>query len=156
MAQQRAAPSRAAPYQDLLLGVAVVLAMSAAYLRTGEFRVTASRAEAHSAIVPVVTCVSRDPDPANTFVVRFGYERVTGPPMVRVSYSVTGDRLNFVDVGGTRLPPGAGVTTDFLIGTHHDQFSVRAPATHQVTWWVTSGQTRSVVATVRTGPECVR
>ena len=129
--------------------------MSGAYLRTGEFNIsTRGAAAAATAIVPVVTCVGRDPVNAGSCIVSFGYERSAGSPTVSIPYATGGARTNYVNVGGNPLPPRYGVPTDFVLGSQHNQFTVRALDTQDITWWLTSDQTRSVVATSRTLPMC--
>ena len=142
------------PRGDLLLGVAVVAAMSAAYLSTGAFNLTARGSASATAIVPVVTCVASDPVNAGSYIASFGYERTSGAPAVSVPYASSGARLNYVNVEGNPLPPRYGVPTEFVLGSRRDQFAVRALETQTITWWLTSDQTRSAVATSRTTPVC--
>ena len=139
---------------DLLLGVAVVAMMSAAYLRSGEFTLDVRSSASATEIVPVVNCVARDPVNAGSYVAMFGYERTGGSAVVRVPYASIGAALNYVNVGGNPLPPNYGVPTEFLIGSQRNQFAVRALDTQSATWWLTSDQTRSVVANSRTQPVC--
>lgn len=128
--------------------------MSIAYLRTGAFILTAPSPASATAIIPVVTCVARDPVNAGSFIASFGYERAGGPPVVTVPFASGGARLNYVDVGGNPLPARYGVPTDFGLGAQPGQFSVRALETQRVTWWLTSDETRSAVATSSTTPVC--
>ena len=141
-------------HRDVWLGVAVVAAMSAAYVHSGEFTLDAWRSASATAIIPIVNCVARDPANAGSFIARFGYERTDGSPVVRIPYTTGGVVLNYVNVGGNPLPPRYGVPTEFQIGSHQNQFSVRALDTQSITWWLTSDQTRSVVATSTTQPVC--
>jgi len=141
-------------HRDLLLGLAVVAVMSLAYLGTGAFTLTAPGAASATTIIPVVTCVARDPANAGSYIASFGYERTGGPPVVTVPYATSGVRLNYVDVGGNPLPPRYGVPADFALGAQRAQFSVRALETQRVTWWLASDETRSAVATSDTTPVC--
>ncbi len=128
--------------------------MSAAYVYSGEFTLDAWSSASDTAVVPVVNCVARDPANAGSYIARFGYERTGGSPVARVPYASGGAALNYVSVGGNPLPPRYGVPTAFTIGSHQDQFSVRALDTQSITWWLTSDETRSVVATSATEPVC--
>ncbi len=129
--------------------------MSAAYARTGAFQLSARNPPSASAIVPVVTCVARDPVNAGSYIATFGYERSDGPGRVTVPYASEGPVLNYVDVGGHVLAPNYGVPTEFAIGAQRYQFAVRALDSQRITWWLTSDSTRSVVATSGTQPACV-
>ena len=142
-----------ASYRDLLLGIAVVVAMSAAYLSTGEFILTAPTSSV-PAIVPVVICVARDPVNAGSYIASFGYLRADGGPVVRVPYAPSGAMLNYITVGDRPLAQGYGVPAEFVVGFQRDQFAVRALETQSITWWLTSDQARSAVATSRTQPVC--
>ena len=128
--------------------------MSAAYLSTGEFILTAPRSASVPAIVPVVICVARDPANAGSYIASFGYARADGAPVVRVPYASSGAMLNYVTVGDHPLPPEYGVPTEFVAGFQRDQFAVRALETQSITWRLTSDQTRSAVATSITQPVC--
>lgn len=143
-----------ASYRDLLLGVAVVVAMSATYLSTGGFIPTALGSVPVPAIVPVVICVARDPASAGSYIASFGYARADGAPVVRVPYASSGAVLNYVTVGNDPLPPDYGVPAEFVAGFQRDQFAVRALEAESITWRLTSDQTRSVVATSGTQPVC--
>ena len=141
-------------HRDVWLGVAVVAAMSATYLWTGAFPLDARNAAWDTTIIPVVNCVARDSANAGSYIARFGYERTGGSPVARVPYASGGAALNYVSVAGNPLPPRYGVPTEFKIGSHQDQFSVRALDTQSITWWLTSDAARSVVATSATEPVC--
>lgn len=143
-----------AAHRDVWLGVAVVAAMSAAYLWTGEFALNVPPAVSATAIVPIVTCVARDSVNAGSFIAKFGYERADGAPTVTVAYANAGAVLNFISVGGNPLPQRYGVPTEFQIGSHASQIEVRALDTQTVIWTLTSDQTRAAVATSQSQPAC--
>lgn len=140
--------------QDLLLGLGIVAAMSAAYLASGKFNIDARGSAADTAIIPVVSCVMRDPVNAGSFIAKFGYQRTGGAAVARVRYASNGASPNFVSVGGNPLSPDYGVPTEFAIGVHPNQFSVRALDAQTITWWLASDATRSAVATGTTQPVC--
>ena len=128
--------------------------MSAAYLSSGEFNIDARGSAPDTAIVPLVTCVARDPVNGGSYIAAFGYQRTGGSATAEVRYASSGPVLNYVSVGGNPLPPNYGVPIEFAVGTQPNQFSVRALDTQSVTWWLTSDATRSAVATITTQPAC--
>jgi hypothetical protein len=144
------------PFRDLVLGGAVIAVISAAYLSTGQFVISARGSAAMTEIVPTVTCVARDPVNAGSYIVTFGYERHAGPTVVHVPLGSGGDIVNYVDVGGRPLPPHPqyNVPTAFDDGARTAAFSVRALDSQRVTWWLTSNFTRSATATSSTQPAC--
>jgi hypothetical protein len=143
-----------AAHQDLLLGITVVAAMSAVYLASGEFNIGARSAVLDTSVIPVVTCVARDPVNAGSFIARFGYRRTGGPSTAKIDYASAGAMLNYVEVSGNPLPASYGVPTEFVVGDRPDQFAVRALDSQRITWWLTSDATRSAAATSATQPVC--
>lgn len=143
-----------AAHRDLWLGMVVVAAMSAGYLWTGEFNLNVSPTVSATAIIPVLTCVARDPVNAGSFIAKFGYERAEGASMLRVPYANAGAVLNFISVGGNPLPERYGLPTEFQIGSHANQIEVRALDTQTVIWTLTSDQTRAAMASSQSQPAC--
>lgn len=141
---------------DVLLGVAVVAVMSGGYVWTGAVTLGAGRAAARNPIVPVLTCVARDPVNPGNFIATFGYQRADGAGNVRVPYAAAGETSNYVEVGGRAVPddPAYGFPSDFEPGTHPAVFSVRAPDAQTVTWRLKTDQARQVKATSQSLPVC--
>ncbi len=142
--------------RDLVIGIAVVAAMSVAYLQTGEYPLRTSRFLLGTDIVPVVTCVTRDPVNAGSFIASFGYERSGGGSAVDAPYAAAGLDLNYVEVNGQPVPATVdyGVPTRFEVGRHPSAFSIRALDGQKVTWWLTSSLVRSASATRDSVPAC--
>lgn len=128
--------------------------MSVAYLQTGTFSVSLPGTSA-STINPVVSCVIPDPDAAGYYISSFGYTRTGGPPIAHVPASTDLDGRNVVDIDGQTATPTEGIPSDFLIGSHPDQFTVRAHVSQTITWRLTSDAPRVAVATSQSQPTCV-
>ncbi len=131
------------------------MAMSVAYLQTGSFSVSLP-GTTPSTIVPVVSCVAPDPDAAGYYIASFGYTRTGGPPIAHVPASTDLNGRNVVDIDGQTAASAEGVPTDFLPGSHPDQFTVRAHVSQTITWRLTSDAPRVAVATSQSQPTCVR
>lgn len=139
--------------RDVLIGCAVVLAMSAAYLQGGIYQLRLPGLD-RTTVVPVVSCVAPDPSVPGGFIASFGYERTGGAPVFHRPASTGPQAFNAVDIDGQPLAPSGDLPVDFLIGSHPHQFMIRARAPQQITWRVTAGETRTAVATARTQPPC--
>lgn len=140
--------------RDLAISVAAVVLVSWGLFQSGWYHFASPAAASAISIVPQVTCVAPDPVNPGSFIVRFGYDRAPGAGAVTIPHASSGPSLNFVEVGGHPLPDRYGVPVEFSPGIHHDVFAIRALDSHTVTWWLTSDDTRSAVATRDTQRAC--
>lgn len=142
--------------RDLLFSVAAVVLVSVGLYLSGWYYFASPVTSSAISIVPQVTCVAADSVNPGSFIVSFGYERPSGVSAVTIPYASAGSSLNFVEVSGAPLPDRYGVPVAFSPGTHRDVFAIRALDSQTVTWWLTSDDTRSAVATRDTHAACGR
>jgi hypothetical protein len=130
-------------HRDLLLGLAVVAAVSGFMLSssTVELFATAQNGSSSSTNVSSVNlrlrvdCVAPDVYTPGYYIATFGYELLSQPDFT-IPYAIGTNMVYIADnfLPPAYLPASIGVPTTFTSGVHPNQFSVRFATGQSVSW----------------------